>query len=360
MMNVCKVGNQTSSQDPQAVNSRIFVGNLNTFQVTKTDVEKVFQRYGRIAGISMHKGYAFVQFTSPFDARSACLGEDGRSISGQVIDVNMVSEPKPNHGQQKANSSALGNKGIGQKRTHGDSGIGEGEEAGQVIQTDLDGNYIHGGKQARTDKSGVGVDSSTPQRRSPLNLANLKTYDKPDTLICGNCKEMFRNIVDIINHKRHYCKLRFACKCSSSPASLALLKEGKLINETEDNDKGSTTFDPDGIGNKGSNSINDISLLCNTCSEAFKTPWDLMVHAQSAHSMHIFEYKNDDNNEDDESFSKENIGLNTNMTAANEIFNATINNYNNEVPIHQQQQSMIEQSFLPQSQQSTAVGDRSH
>ena len=49
-MSLCKVGNQTSSQDPQAVNSRIFVGNLNTFQVTKTDVEKIFQRYGRIAG----------------------------------------------------------------------------------------------------------------------------------------------------------------------------------------------------------------------------------------------------------------------------------------------------------------------
>jgi RNA recognition motif-containing protein len=50
-MSLCKVGNQTSSQDPQAVNSRIFVGNLNTFQVTKTDVEKIFQRYGRIAGL---------------------------------------------------------------------------------------------------------------------------------------------------------------------------------------------------------------------------------------------------------------------------------------------------------------------
>ncbi len=37
------------------------------------------------AGISMHKGYAFVQFASPFDARSACLGEDGRTISGQII-----------------------------------------------------------------------------------------------------------------------------------------------------------------------------------------------------------------------------------------------------------------------------------
>ena len=34
---------------------RVFVGNLNTFQIVKTDVEKIFQKYGRIAGISMHK-----------------------------------------------------------------------------------------------------------------------------------------------------------------------------------------------------------------------------------------------------------------------------------------------------------------
>lgn len=33
----------------------------------------------------MHKGYAFVQFTNPFDARSACLGEDGRSVLGQIL-----------------------------------------------------------------------------------------------------------------------------------------------------------------------------------------------------------------------------------------------------------------------------------
>ena len=37
------------------------------------------------AGISMHKGYAFVQFTNPFDARNACLGEDGRTVLGQVL-----------------------------------------------------------------------------------------------------------------------------------------------------------------------------------------------------------------------------------------------------------------------------------
>uniref|UniRef100_A0A6P7FT46 Uncharacterized protein LOC114330758 n=1 Tax=Diabrotica virgifera virgifera TaxID=50390 RepID=A0A6P7FT46_DIAVI len=36
-MKLSKVGNQTNSQDPQAVNSRVFVGNLNTFQCSKTD-----------------------------------------------------------------------------------------------------------------------------------------------------------------------------------------------------------------------------------------------------------------------------------------------------------------------------------
>lgn len=49
-----KLSNQTNSQDPQAVNSRIFVGNLNTFQCSKTDVERMFQRYGRLAGKIVH------------------------------------------------------------------------------------------------------------------------------------------------------------------------------------------------------------------------------------------------------------------------------------------------------------------
>lgn len=33
----------------------------------------------------MHKGYAFVQFTNPFDARNACHGEDGRTVLSQVL-----------------------------------------------------------------------------------------------------------------------------------------------------------------------------------------------------------------------------------------------------------------------------------
>ncbi|KAI4477676.1 hypothetical protein M0804_012504 [Polistes exclamans] len=106
-MKMSKVGNQTNSQDPQAVNSRVFVGNLNTFQCSKTDVERMFQRYGRLAGISMHKGYAFVQFTNPFDARSACLGEDGRTILSQILGKLLYYSTNDNLAVLRANFNHL-------------------------------------------------------------------------------------------------------------------------------------------------------------------------------------------------------------------------------------------------------------
>ena len=70
-MKMSKVGNQTNSQDPQAVNSRVFVGNLNTFQCSKTDVERMFQRYGRIAG-EYPKSNIFLSSLIPF-ASNICL-----------------------------------------------------------------------------------------------------------------------------------------------------------------------------------------------------------------------------------------------------------------------------------------------
>jgi RNA recognition motif-containing protein len=80
-----KISNITNSSDPQAINSRIFVGNVNTFALTKDDIEAVFKRYGKIIGISMHKGYAFIQYTSDTESRNAVAGEDQRMYAGQQI-----------------------------------------------------------------------------------------------------------------------------------------------------------------------------------------------------------------------------------------------------------------------------------
>lgn len=38
-----------------------------------------------LAAISMHKGYAFVQFSNPVEAKNAADGEDGRLVLNQNI-----------------------------------------------------------------------------------------------------------------------------------------------------------------------------------------------------------------------------------------------------------------------------------
>ncbi|GLV42570.1 uncharacterized protein CBL_03309 [Carabus blaptoides fortunei] len=249
-----KVGNQTNSQDPQAVNSRVFVGNLNTFQCSKTDVERMFQRYGRLAGISMHKGYAFVQFTNPFDARSACLGENGRTILGQVLDVNMVAEPKPHQvGRKQQNLAKNGN----------------------------DWDYYYDSYYASAPFPTVPPRLAPPKKRPRLttvasrnnkinstqktanvsvNNEQIKIYSNPDILICGNCREMFTDLHDLLEHKKTYCKLRFTCKCHTINDHCSM--------NGEDHQPG---------------------LLCVQCKDSFHNAWDLMVHAQAAHMLNVYE-----------------------------------------------------------------------
>ncbi|XP_069568755.1 RNA-binding protein Raly isoform X3 [Brachyistius frenatus] len=90
-----QTSNVTNKTDPKSINSRVFIGNLNTAVVKKSDVETIFSKYGRVLGCSVHKGYAFVQYASERHARGAVIGENGRVLAGQTLDINMAGEPKP-------------------------------------------------------------------------------------------------------------------------------------------------------------------------------------------------------------------------------------------------------------------------
>jgi len=254
-----KVGNQTNSQDPQAVNSRTFVGNLNTFQCTKTDVERMFQRYGRIAGISMHKGYAFVQFTNPFDARSACMGEDGRSVFGQILDVNLVAEPKPHQiGRKRPNVAKTSADWEQFYDSYNTCAAALGAATGARVTPPL--------KRPRLVVPSVRQQTRAPSPKKIVipGIDDLKTYSSPDILICGNCRELFSSLCDFIEHRRSYCKLRFTCKCSSPQVSGAASRESQGEQESA-------------------------SLMCALCKEGFASAWDLMVHAQAAHMVNIYQ-----------------------------------------------------------------------
>ncbi|XP_067342475.1 RNA-binding Raly-like protein isoform X5 [Channa argus] len=90
-----QTSNVTNKNDPRSLNSRVFIGNLNTAIVKKTDIEVIFAKYGKIVGCSVHKGYAFVQYLNERNARAAVAGENARIIAGQPLDINMAGEPKP-------------------------------------------------------------------------------------------------------------------------------------------------------------------------------------------------------------------------------------------------------------------------
>ncbi|KAE8633944.1 hypothetical protein XENTR_v10002157 [Xenopus tropicalis] len=98
--------NVTNKTDPRSMNSRVFIGNLNTLVVKKADVEAIFSKYGKIVGCSVHKGYAFVQYSNERNARTAVAGEDGRMIAGQVMDINLAAEPKANRSKTGVKRSA--------------------------------------------------------------------------------------------------------------------------------------------------------------------------------------------------------------------------------------------------------------
>uniref|UniRef100_A0A8C9B7S6 RRM domain-containing protein n=1 Tax=Phocoena sinus TaxID=42100 RepID=A0A8C9B7S6_PHOSS len=80
--------NVTNKTDPRSMNSHVFIGNLNTLVVKKSDVEAIFSKYGKIVGCSVHKGFAFVQYVN-----------ERIMIAGQALDINLTTEPKVNRGK---------------------------------------------------------------------------------------------------------------------------------------------------------------------------------------------------------------------------------------------------------------------
>ena len=73
------------TNDPSSACRRVFIGNLNTSRVTRKDLEAIFCKYGTISGISIHKGFAFIQFDNEYSSRVAATAYDQQIIAGQLV-----------------------------------------------------------------------------------------------------------------------------------------------------------------------------------------------------------------------------------------------------------------------------------
>lgn len=76
-------------KDPATVSSRIFVGHLQTDDMTKVELEEHFSKYGTVVGSSINRGFGFVQFEEEQSAQKAIQNEDGAMFKGRRIGIFM-------------------------------------------------------------------------------------------------------------------------------------------------------------------------------------------------------------------------------------------------------------------------------
>ncbi|XP_077993491.1 uncharacterized protein LOC144447378 isoform X2 [Glandiceps talaboti] len=92
----------TNSNLKQDIDSRVFIGNLATELISRSELHDLFSKHGEVRGVSLHKGFAFVQFNIKSDAEAAVKEFAGTLLKGKRVDCNLAGERKkgdpPNRG----------------------------------------------------------------------------------------------------------------------------------------------------------------------------------------------------------------------------------------------------------------------
>lgn len=84
--------NGKSKDSPEAINSRLFVGNLPASGVQLARFTEAFAKYGTVLDASLHNRFGFIQYECADVARQASDEMNGILFEGSRIDVNVASE----------------------------------------------------------------------------------------------------------------------------------------------------------------------------------------------------------------------------------------------------------------------------
>lgn len=67
--------------------ARVFVGNMNTNVITREDIIRLFSAYGHLLGVTVFKGYAFIQYGNAADADLAVSTLNGYNWNGSILGI---------------------------------------------------------------------------------------------------------------------------------------------------------------------------------------------------------------------------------------------------------------------------------
>ncbi|XP_032902417.1 cold-inducible RNA-binding protein-like isoform X1 [Amblyraja radiata] len=141
---------------------KLFVGGLN-FDTNEQSLESVFSKYGQISEVIVIKdretqrsrGFGFVTFENPDDAKDAMLAMNGKSIDGRQIRVDQAgkSSGDRSRGYRGGNASSRGSfRGGSGRRTRGFS-RGSGGDRGYVGRYDSRSGYSGSKDYQNKDRS---------------------------------------------------------------------------------------------------------------------------------------------------------------------------------------------------------------
>ena len=96
--------------DPEGLASRVFVGNI-PLDTEREALKQKFEVHGKVNGVMVLKGFAFIQFDNEADAKVAIEKEKGTEVGGKKIDVKQAKQQKPRDQPQQMMNNPYNNSG---------------------------------------------------------------------------------------------------------------------------------------------------------------------------------------------------------------------------------------------------------
>uniref|UniRef100_A0A915BQ55 RRM domain-containing protein n=1 Tax=Parascaris univalens TaxID=6257 RepID=A0A915BQ55_PARUN len=175
----------TSSKEPHLIRARVFVGNMNTNAITREDIIRLFSAYGTLLGVTLFKGYAFIQYGNANEADLAVSVLNGYNWNGSILDVKLaIAGMKPHNASSVSSANGV-------KRS------AEGWPSGGAST-----------KKERIDEYSAAVQNERNRSVASIDVTqntNLYQSGMPDTMICGCCRFVTSDFEQFREHRKAPC-----------------------------------------------------------------------------------------------------------------------------------------------------------